>query len=456
MKLSNLILVVVAVMLVLSCTSQAPKPTSAPTPPPAPAPTPAPVPTPPPAPTPKPIINGSLENVKGVPVLRLWGSHYEMGYAYGYLCASQIMAPIKSTLSFFSHETANTYEGMVSRMKRYVLWSDDYLEEARACLAGIETALGSLPVIEHNCIKTGPKKVDLEMLLFTNSILNIMKVDQGCSGFAAWGKATGDGQTRAGGNVDSPARRGASSFLLIVRKPDYGLSTVRLGTYGQFLWSSVGPLKAMNETGLVVTTQGAYGVYPPAWAKVAEAGYTHVMLRDIMEQIVAGPNMVTNLTEMFQKSKTIFSGTLLFAQKRFTEENPQADKMALVIEKDPFGFTARLPSHNRLYKTPQQEAIFATNHFLRRQIPAGYGPGEDSVNRYKKMAAVLAKEVVSGLSDMQKVLKAASVPGSIHSIYMEPDSLTIHIAYGTEKGHPSPSLTPVTFTWNELFAPIPK
>jgi hypothetical protein len=107
------------------------------------------------------MVNGSLENVKGVPILRLWGSHYEMGYAYGYLCDSQILAPIEEGFNFTRHETANTYEGMVSRMKRYVLWSDAYLEEARACLDGIEAALGSLPVIKHNFIKTGPKKLDL-------------------------------------------------------------------------------------------------------------------------------------------------------------------------------------------------------------------------------------------------------------------------------------------------------
>ncbi|MBA7583754.1 hypothetical protein ES708_25704 [subsurface metagenome] len=454
MKLGRLILVIAVLALVLSCASP---PLDSEAPPDSELPSdsePPPESEPPPDDTSPQTINGSLEDVEGVPILRLWGSPYEMGYAYGYLCASQIFESVERMFFWLEQNPNVTYEAMVDRMNRYILWHDIYIEEATACLAGMEAVLGSLPVITSDIIEAGSRKVDLEMLLLLNSFGHIMNVAQGCSGFAAWGEATGDGQTRAGGTVDSD-RTTASQYLLVVRKPAYGLSTVCLSYSGLFLGGSVGPSKGMNETGLVMVTQGAYGYFNPAWTPVTDAGYTYVMLRDILEQVAASPDMVTNITEIFQESNSNFSGTLLFVQKSYTADNPQADQMAVVIEKDPFGFDVRLPSRNSLYDTPLREAIFATNYFLLRQIPPGYAPDADSVNRYRGMVAAAIDLVVSGLSEMQEVLQGAAVPGSIHSMYMEPDSLTIHIAFGTEEGPPSPYLTPVTFTWDELFAPIP-
>ena len=35
-------------------------------------------------------VNGTLEVVDGVTIIRVWGSHEEMGYAYGYLLADRL------------------------------------------------------------------------------------------------------------------------------------------------------------------------------------------------------------------------------------------------------------------------------------------------------------------------------------------------------------------------------
>jgi hypothetical protein len=380
-----------------------------------------------------------------------------MGYAYGYLWGEKIITSIENVYySLGSGWPDITYEKMISRMDRYIIWSDGNIEEVEGCLAGIEAASGSLPVITSSFIEAGEKTLDLDMLLLHNCFGHIMDVTQGCSGFAIWGEATGDGKTRAGANLDYPDRIGASEYLVVVRKPDYGLSTVCFTHGSLFLGGSVGPTKGMNETGLVMVTQGAYGVFNPAWTQVSKAGYTYAMLLDILEQVAAGPDMVTNITEFFQENPSNFSGVLLFAQNNTPSDDLSDDQMAVVIEKNPLGFDIRLPSHNSQYNTPVQNAIFTTNHFLCRQVPPEYETWYDSIDRYERMLAVVVYNLISGLLEMQKVLQGASVPTSIHSVYFEPDSMTIHIAYGTTDGPPSPSLIPITFTWEELFAPIPQ
>jgi hypothetical protein len=400
--------------------------------------------------TESPSINGSLETVEGIPILRIWGSLYEMGYAYGYLYSSQI---VSLYYTWFDQDPSYspTYEDLAGLMEKYVVWSEESLEEARGCLAGIEASLGSLPVIEHKQIEAGSKQLDLEMLLVLNSIASIANIDQGCSSFAAWGKATGDGLTRAGGNNDWPDRKTAKNYILLIRKPDHGLGTACIQVAGSLLGGCAGPLKGMNETGLVLATQGVL----PVPFKATEAGYTHILLRNILEQVSSGPDMVKQVTQILEDNKSFFTGFLLFTQKGFTTNNLSDDQMSAVIEKDPYGFAVRLPSHNSLYNTPLPQVIFGTNHFLLKQVPAEYQVLQDSYVRYQKMVEIASNNVITGLPEMQKVLQAASGTGSIHSIYFEPDTMTIHLGYGTENGLPSPYVTPVTFTWDNLFGPIP-
>ena len=45
--------------------------------------------------SPAPAVNGYLEDVEGQKVLHVWGTHYEMGYAYGYLNGGGIQAMIE-------------------------------------------------------------------------------------------------------------------------------------------------------------------------------------------------------------------------------------------------------------------------------------------------------------------------------------------------------------------------
>jgi hypothetical protein len=374
-----------------------------------------------------------------------------MGYAYGYLCSSQLVEIYKNIFSTLDSASGdNSYESKVALMKSSVTWPQDYLDEATGCLFGIVAAEGEVPVMSG---KYSSRPIDLDMILtiscglYLKGYLNAINV--GCSSFAAWGGATGDGLTRVGGNADGygPRTQTKSDTVLVVRKPDHGFATINVDNVANFLCGFPGPFRGMNETGMVLSTQGALG----SLDTIAEPGNA-VSLREVLENVSAGPDMVDQIVATLQNTKSVISGDLLFVQKSADWSNPLPDQMAVVIEKSTTGFSVRLPSQNTLYNTPLTEGIVGTNHFLSRIIP-GYQPTQSSLDHYDKIVEILSSQNITSLADMQKVLQAASSYTAV-SVYFEPDSLKFSVALALANDPDAPYLTPVTFTWEELFAPI--
>ncbi len=416
--------------------------------------------TPSPTPTRATEVNGLIEELNGVTVLRVWGSRQEMGYAYGYLLADQLVELIEQNL--FDHlleglDPNITYDALVELMEQSIYWPEWYVVEMEAMVEGIKDALGgSLPVITHERIEEGARVLEADMLALMNSCRDLIDISArpfaSCSGFAAWGDITGDGETRVGGNWDDAQGDVLlqEHSLLIVRKPDYGLSTVSSGFIGM-----VGLSRGMNETGVAVVAQGCDDA--SRWVEVTGQCFPAVIMRDVLESQAAGPDLVTRITGLFKGyPPRCGAAIILFAQGKPTWNNPRDNQMAVVIESDFGGVTPRLPSHNVLYGDELTGAIVATNHYLRRYRPTDYIPPENSVERYEAIMGVLESQAIAGVSDMQDVLKACQQPAiTKHSVYLEPDSKMIHVAFRTGDDPSSAEMTPVSFHWDELFAPIP-
>ncbi len=455
-------LLVVAVMVASSCTGPSTKlaPPDSPT---TPSPTPTPTPTPPeqvsPSATKRPQeVNGSFDNINGIPVLRLWGSHEQMGYAYGYLCARQLADVIPQRLfaNLARLPADMTYEKMVGLMNCYIQWPDWCLVEIKAALAGMQAVLGgSLPVVTHNRIESRNKIMDADMVALFHCLPQLIATSSHCSGFAAWGEKTADGQGRVGGNMDYNISA-LSSYLVVVRKPDYGLSTVCTNHIGFLLGGGTGTLRGMNEKGVALATTGC------SWlTRTTPPDYPNVLGREVLEQVSAGPDMVSSIVKIFETHSKSSIGNFLFAQGKSTWTQPKADQMAVVIESDTGGATARLPSHNAQQGIPLQEAIVISGLFLQRQVPVGQQAWESNINKYNNMVKALSEQKIDSLTAMQKVLQAGVSPTNnpnptILSIYFEPDTMKLHVAFFKQGGQPAPYLNPVSFTWDELFSSIPK
>ncbi len=436
--------------------ASAPQPSGSASVPPSSTPSPSQLPRPSPSAPPARQINGSLETTNGVWVLKLWGSHQEMGYAQGYLCARQIVALVQGLLGASLPEA--TYEKTLALMNREIQWPEDYLIELRAMLAGMQDALGgSLPLISSRHIEGGAKKLDLDMLALIFSLNDISNASS-CSGFAAWGQATDHGQVMVGGNKDQlipPGSQVMENAAIIVRKPDHGFSTISVN-----MLQSIGIFWGMNEKGIATTFQGS----STPWVEVTTLAYiASVLRRDVLEKVTVGPDMVAQVRSMFEGHPACLSSNGLFVQPKPTWTDAKSDQMAVVIENDFNGVTPRLPSANPSYNTPLTDAIVTTNHFLQRQVPSSFKPPQwwvdnqqNSRDRYNKIVQVLITRKISNLSDIQRVLQSASAPQSIQSVYYEPDTMKIHVAFTKKNDPPSPYVTPVSFTWDELFANIPK
>jgi hypothetical protein len=397
-------------------------------------------------------VHGSLEEVNGVRVLRVWGSRQEMGYAQGYLLADDLRELFEEVL-FDTFPRQWTYERVVSMLKEYVVWPEGYREEMEAMVRGMEAALGELPEIAHQRIEAGSVVVNADMVAILNAHTDLVDLPRDCCSFAAWGVATADGQTRVGGNQQGQRGPLHDYALLMVRQPKDGLSTACSNIPG-----SLTCMRGLNETGVAMMPQGA----ETPWIEIDGPCYAGMHGRLVLEQVAAGPDMVSQIVEVFETNPRCGSSIFLFAQGTPTWSDPDADQMAVVIEHDYEGVTARLPSHNALHGNPLTEAIVATNHFLQRETPASHPTLGESDQRYRAMVAVL-QEGVNNLADMQEVLIACDPSTSSghrragiaqQTVYVEPDTMTIHVAFRPSADAPhSAAQTPLSFTWEELFAP---
>lgn len=394
-------------------------------------------------------VNGLLEEVKGVRVLRVWGSHQEMGFAQGYLLADELVDLFENVL--FDTMLANfprqwTYERVVNRMNEQILWPEGYREEMEAIIQGMEAALGELPVITHERIEAGSVVVNADMIALLNAHTDLIDLPRDCCSFAAWGSTTGDGLVRVGGSQQGAWGPLHEVVLLMVRQPTDGLSTVCSNVPG-----SLTCMRGLNETGVVMMPQG---VETP-WVEVDGPCYAGMHGRMVLEQVAAGPDMVSQAVSVFEEHPRCGSSIFLVAQGSPTWDDPNSDQMAVVIEHDYTGVTPRLPSHNALHGNPLTDAIVATNHLLLREAPDVSVETRESDRRYRAMVAVLQRGV-DDLADMQEVLIACD-PGGVaqQSVYVEPDRMTIYVAFRPSAEAPhAPAQTPVSFTWEELFAPL--
>ena|GEM_PF-3343183 len=377
-------------------------------------------------------VNGSLEEVNGVRVLRLWGSRHEMGYAYGFLMANELADVFEQYLfgSVIERLPAEwTYERLVETAAQRIQWPQGYGEEMEAMIQGMETRLGGLPEITHPRVADEGAPMDVTMLALLNAHLDLLGLSRdGCS-FAAWGAATADGRVRVGSSWPG------HHALLIVRRPADGLSTVCSSSVGSLTCSH-----GMNELGVIVASQGA----EPPQSAVAPC-YAGMHARLALEGVIAGPDAIPRIAALFEAHPSCGPSIFLVAQGGDSDD---PDRTAAIIEQDRDGVTVRWPSHNEQHDTPLSEAIVATNHFLSRETTPPQPTREESTRRYDGMVAALQQRPPTDLADMQTVLTACDPQEITQSAYLEPDRSTIHVAFAA--AFPSPT----TFTWEDLFAPL--
>ena len=209
-----------------------------------------------------PVANGELVTVDQLPVLRLWGTAYEMGYAQGQLLGDQLIELFTVYLPEMFSLTA--YQLMYNIFTEIYHVPPEFEAEARGVIDGA-VSVGCDPFVPL----LGREITALDVAL-AGASADIDSFLPSCSSVMAWGEATADdtelsGQPILGRNLDWLAFPGdetwlARQTLIVARTPDDGRRPTVSVAFPGFL----GCLSCMNDAGVVAVQHQSYPNNSPA------------------------------------------------------------------------------------------------------------------------------------------------------------------------------------------------
>lgn len=182
-----------------------------------------------------PAVKGQLTSVgqgaDSIHVLKVWGTPYEMGYAHGKLCATQIRAfytRLITAMALGMGVNVSVLDEAWAQMEPFV--KERYKQEMRGLADG--------------------SGIDLKMIQRAHAIPDLSEFH--CTFFAAWGKATPDGSLQQIRALDYETRAGIQDEpALIVQIPDDANAFVNVAWLG-----FIGVVTGMNEKKIALSEIG--------------------------------------------------------------------------------------------------------------------------------------------------------------------------------------------------------
>lgn len=199
-------------------------------------------------------LSGELVYRDGIPILRLEGQPYDIGYAYGNLLAYQIINTFNNYIPILA-SPSERYSRIRQEAATKYHFSADELLELEGMLAGIKAELGA----ENTTAFTG-EPFDLTDLKVLQTIPDWYPI--GCASFVAWDKALAPEGVIAARNMDfMPHPALMLNHLLVYRKLTSGRSYMTMG------WPGItGALTGVTDNGLFVAIHDSnadFGEAPP-------------------------------------------------------------------------------------------------------------------------------------------------------------------------------------------------
>ena len=383
-------------------------------------------------------VTGRLSEIDGIPVLHVWGTPTEQGYAIGTLLASEIVGLYDRLIGYHTWDlNAVRWNNEVLSAAQHFTLAPKYLEEFEGMLQGIESQAGG-PVE----IPSLGRHLQIEDLVAASYLYDDKRL--GCTSFAAWGSMTANGQTLYGRNMDWPALPAflQAPQIVIVRAPwpDSG----RLATVSVFFPLIVGVNTAMNADGIVLCNNDAYnerdpvrqsGFFPAPYSnrtalETARAGTAY---EDILRALRAEPSGVGRSLTVSIPSDDGGARGFVFEADGIWEETG--------------GVIVRIPE-------PTQSYILTTMHHRER--------GEPIDCPYYKLGEQTFRAVADGESPPLTVettwdlLTALTPTGGLtyHSVIFEPESMRMHVRL-QEDGVSAQQCRSVTLDVAALFRELP-
>ncbi len=303
---------------------------------------------------------------EGLPVIRLKGSPFEMGYASGKLLEKQMHTLEDEFLAMIRGYVPQTWK--IKVLKSYITFRNrrlsDYVAlEYRQQIYG--TTLGCSDIHPelgdyYDRLLNYHAAHDISYMMIDNPLVS----KAGCTSFGAWGGATEKGHLITGRNFDWEAAEVFSrDRIVILCEPDEGIPFVSLA------WASMaGVVSGMNRAGVSVTINGAPSSLPADTATPAA-----MLVRDVLQK-------AKNLTEALEiiRNTRVFVSTLWLIGSK-------ADGKFIVVEKTPDTTNVR---------EPEGETIVSANHFQTAKLKDDprnlrYLEEATSLPRYQRLTELL-------------------------------------------------------------------
>ena len=379
-------------------------------------------------------VNGTLSDIDGVRVLRVWGTPEQRGFAHGYLLADTVKELANSFLAEgpLGGSLERYTEEMLPKLRRMKI-DPRHEAEMYGILAGVETRLGGPVKIEF--LQRSLKYEDIVAINCTGDLTR-----SGCSSFAAWDQMTKDGHTIAGRNMDWPELSSMiKTQIVLVNAPstDGGAKGWVAITWPPF----VGCLTGMNSQGVTVATHDARG--RPSSVTSGFTPYGWIFRRAV--ESAAADTAFEDIARVVRDEISIV-GNNMMVNRPFASGQPAA----AVIEFDGDlttgqGVTVRLPRADSRH-------LVCTNHFVERGAPRPCPRYEQLDGVLDRIARSKAKRNVT-IDRAWKMLAGLEVSDTImyHSVVFEPNRRLMHVAFA-EPGKDAPKCKHVTLDVTKLLA----
>ncbi len=223
-------------------------------------------------------VNGTVVQTNDhLKVIKVWGTHEERGFAYGYLMAEEIEEAYTGYAQPYLGKYYSMAKKLVKSPESFKI-EEKYLTEAKAMLEGMKAA--GIDVDEMD---------EWDLILF-NSLLDVFgfayqfqQMGNGCSSLMNWGEATRgtdlDGKSVISRHVDwgaEPALVNNNAIVVHIPSEEDEQPWMMVGYAGQ-----IGVLSGVNKSGLgafqQVVIDGNHGnasfgkQYEPIWFTLRDA-----------------------------------------------------------------------------------------------------------------------------------------------------------------------------------------
>lgn len=381
----------------------------------------------------QPRVNGRLESIGDVKVLRVWGTPHEMGFAHGYLIGADFVRGLE--LGGFVPMEGDPKEIDRARMqlRQVVQLPPRIAEELKGMYDGIVAQAGGKPPV----LRTLDRALAYDDLVLHNA--GDMLRAFGCSGFTVWGERAGEEGLITARNFDFAAMHdiAVESGVLLVRHPA-GRTPVAMLTGPCF----IGAYTGVSADGVCTFMHDGTGTGQRKPSGPATP--LSVSLTGMLETMdVSDP-----FGHAERELKAVGMSPFSYMVRVIAPQPMERGQAPVRVFRIDAGGVSTNPVGNGVCIT--------TNHYLEPDGTAVEGANDWSLLRYRRLAnAVEDKDVTpaAAFAALRSVTLDSDRAGTIHSVVVYPKSRKLDVAVGKWKDKlvPATRFKPTTITFDALF-----